>query len=502
MPVRFLPLLLLSLFALPLTAATADLGVSVIPAIPATISDPGQELDVHINVYSNGPDPADHARITVVLPGDSRLLRWQGQFGGCSQSGSTVVCESPQPFPKVQAGIVLTIQAPSTSGHWTIPVHISSDASDPNPANDNSVLNFVTRLLFVVETNADSGSGSLRQQIENVNATCDGSLPCRIVFRDNMTIEPLSPLPALTAPDTWFFGIGIVLRGTKVAAGSGLVVRTTNAPPQNVNGVTVEGLTITDFPGNGIDVDDAQPVGPILLRDLISNCTITGNGQRGVSTGAPHVNLTIAVSTIANNGRSGISFWNIGAADVFKTRIASNGASGVFLARGHAVLSQNTIVNNHEFGIATGIAAFINSGNVIHDNGAQPIDIFMDGPSRGGAVRPPVLIDAAYDAATNKTVVRGHLTGAGSSPTREDTFGIALASSSGPNAAGYVDAETVVPSSVFITPSVTGAFERDFTLTFAGDLRGKYLVAWTTYQQFGDSPALESSELSDGIPVH
>ena len=103
-------LLVLSLFlALPLLAATADLGIYSPSFIPVTL-DPGDRFRLSLQAVSRGPDAAEHVRVTVSLPAGATLVSVESQFGPCTQTGSDIVCDSPTPFGMSQASMLFTIE--------------------------------------------------------------------------------------------------------------------------------------------------------------------------------------------------------------------------------------------------------------------------------------------------------------------------------------------------------------------------------------------------------
>ena len=508
-------LLILSLFlALPLLAATADLGIYSPSFIPVTL-DPGDRFRLSLQAVSRGPDAAEHVRVTVSLPAGATLVSVESQFGPCTQTGSDIVCDSPTPFGMSQASMLFTIEFSHdlAGGAANVTARISSDTPDPIPSNNIFTGAFTIRRLFVVETDADSGSSSFRAQIDNTNTSCGDPLsPCKIAFARDMVIEPLSPLPAITACNTTIDGGGaagaplrVELRGDKVKSGSGLEIHATcRSRFFVVNGVTIHRVAVDGFPENGIGVITGEhgpgEVGGV--QHTIQECNIGANGYRGIATAAPDATVNIYLNTIANNTASGIAFYSVGHASVADNHLHDNGASGVFAASGDLSVFFNEIAFNGQYGISTiGLVRMVHGNNIIRANGAQPLDFNMDGPSRGGPIRPPALTDAFYDAAKNRTFIRGHLSGNNDqSPTNEGTFHIAFSAGSR-NAAGFVDIEKPVATSTNIVPIKRGDFDLAFEVSTEGDFRGQLIVGYTSYAPFGDAPNIDASEFSDPVPV-
>src|SRR5271157_3926700 len=151
---------------------------------------------------------------------------------------------------------------------------------------------------FVVQNTNNSGPGSLRQAILNVNAasgvqTIDFNIPGSGVH----TISPLSALPAITVP--------VILDGTSQPgfAGAPIIELNGASAGTNVNGLTisgrgggstVRGLVINRFGGNGIQLNASGNVvagnivgttsGPIT--DAPFKFQPLGNGGDGIVVGA------------------------------------------------------------------------------------------------------------------------------------------------------------------------------------------------------------------------
>src|SRR5688572_436016 len=118
---------------------------------------------------------------------------------------------------------------------------------------------------FTVTNTFDSGAGSFRQAILDANA--NGATPHTIVFNipvadpgfdgNVFTIKPLSPLPEMRggitidgatqtafSGDTNAFGPEVVLNGSMLAGGSGIVISGDNGGVKN--------LVVNGFPGSGL----------------------------------------------------------------------------------------------------------------------------------------------------------------------------------------------------------------------------------------------------------
>jgi hypothetical protein len=150
----------------------------------------------------------------------------------------------------------------------------------------------------VVTTNADSGPGSLRQAILDVNA--QSSLqPIGIVFNipggGVQTITPLSALPTLTQPTTLDATTQPGYTGTPVIElnGSSAGASSVNGIHVSAGGSTVNGLLIDNFGGDGILLDTSG--------NKIQGNTIQGTG----SNAGP--NDDVGVSTVTGNTITGNS---------------------------------------------------------------------------------------------------------------------------------------------------------------------------------------------------
>ena len=518
--------ILILFLSLPLFAASTDLSISASGLFPPLTVDPNERYFPVFNISSVGPDPAPNVKVTIDLPPGTTVVAAASQFFACNQKGDQFVCTSGiSPVGIFQSFINLTLEAPPdlAGGVAQLTAQISSDNPDPRPINNVFTTTITTRHAFVVTTDADSGEGSLRSQIDAMNATCGGTLPCKVVFANDMLIAPLSPLPAITVCNSGIDAGGaanaplrVALVGTQLRNGSGLEIRTSCRPgPFSNTGVTLRRLAIGGFPENGIGITTPpRPAGTSVgvlhtVRECYIGTDATGtialpNHYRGIATNASDASLSIFSNTIASNDASGIAFYSVGVASITNNRIAANGASGVFAANGDLTMTSNEITNNGQYGISTiGPVRLVHGGNILRGNGAQPLDFNMDGPSNGGPLRPPILTDAFYDAANDRTIIRGHLRGTNDqSPTNEGTFRITFGAGTR-NAHGFVDVEKAgLGGFVQIVPIKGGEFDIAFETSVKGDYRGMLIVGSTIYAMFGDSPNIDGSEFSEPVAVH
>ena len=319
---------------------------------------------------------------------------------------------------------------------------------------------------YVVNSTADSGPGTLRRAISDSNG--DPAQANVISFdlgtSGVQTIDLLSALPAITQSVTidgttepGFSGAPLVeLNG----AGAG---STTAGLVAQANDTTVEGLIISLFGGNGIDVsgsndailaDDIGSVGnPAALGNggeglaitgannfigttaavndnfiagnggdgvLIAGASATGNVVEGVSIGlGPHGNkgVGILVDSQASDNRIGTD--GDGVNDAAERNVVSGNASWGIQISGQGTQG-NVVAGNYVGTNASGDGAKANgAGGVLISGGASDNLIGTDGSSGHGDERnvisgnnddgtPGIMIS---DAGTDSNVVAGNLIG-------------------------------------------------------------------------------------------
>ncbi len=516
---KLLPLLLV-LFALP-AAASVDYFLSVSSSF--TPFDPGAraEITAHVVQVCCRTDDPTQATVTIPLPPGSTNITAPGPFGGwaCSVDGTTVTCTTflaaTPPFP----GIVVDFNVPSSldgtafAGTATLTTSVTDDL----PANNNSDFRISVYRIMQVTSADDFGAGSLRDTIARANRECSG-IACKMTFAGPMTIEPTSPLPAITACNLLIDG-GIAplssldvprtveISGAKAGFANGLEIR-------SYCGVTLRGVTVNGFGANGVVL--AEPKAPATTSQQLINVvdcfigTDTGgaearpNGMRGISLETPFTNAAISNSTISGNRYSGVAVWASQSVNISGCRIGAgrggtplgNGASGVYIDGGAAgVGGLGAIAYNHDFGVGIGPHAShvtVQSESVFA-NRVQDIDWGLDGPTPtdpAGRMPPvPVLLDAVYDSATDTTIFTGVLPAQG---LKKGLNSVRLFRRT-PTATVALFPQTNL--------TITGAGDVPFTMTIRGDLRGQSIAGQTNWYEFPDGLATDGSELSAPIVV-
>ncbi|HEX2061065.1 MAG TPA: right-handed parallel beta-helix repeat-containing protein, partial [Thermoanaerobaculia bacterium] len=250
---------------------------------------------------------------------------------------------------------------------------------------------------YMVTSTADSGPGTLRQAILDINAQC-AATPCRAAFDIEQkiggdffhTVELHSPLPALNVPRSSVdgstedqsntLGPSVALDGAMLHAGNGITVE---------RGICdVKGIAIGNFPWNGIYASAQARVNVDSTYIGVNALGMVPKPNRSRGIASENVSGTITRSLIAYNGRSGIFFTgpiNRGV-EIIGNRIIENGASGIYVGGNERMyqftfIRDNIITGNAHFGVAIDPRALvIVQPNSIHGNGGGGIDIGLDGP--------------------------------------------------------------------------------------------------------------------------
>ncbi len=236
----------------------------------------------------------------------------------------------------------------------------------------------------VTDPSDDGGSGTLRSIIQQVdNDTTPDVIDFDLPGTAPYVIQPTSALPEITNSVTidgtsqpGYSGQPLVeLNGSQAGGGS-------NGLQLEVGNVTIQGLIIDQFNGNGIQIDQGNDdlIDGNYIGTDSTGTQAEGNNGDGITLGTTS-NDTIGGTTaqtrniISANGAKGIHFifgtntgvlveGNYIGTDVTGTQSLGNNANGIDI---FANASDNTIG-----GTAAG------AGNVIANNNGQGIEIFDD----------------------------------------------------------------------------------------------------------------------------
>jgi hypothetical protein len=395
----------------------------------------------------------------------------------CTLGGATAACRAIAPGGDCCGELAVTVRASGDRAGGF--VRLDVEAVVQRPSLDVPIRTDASIEVFrhaIVSNVQDSGPGSLRAAIAEVNEHC-ARHSCRLLFETSGEIVPAAPLPRIVADRILIDGAGLVLDGR--VAGRGLEVHAACE-------ATLRRLTFRNFTANeglwftaGRDCDYGSPW-PQQFR--IENNVFERN-RRGLILDGARLPVVTA-NVIRDNQFAGIWMWR-GSAWIESNRIENNGASGIFLGpdvRQTRVLS-NTISGHPQMGVAVayGASHIEIGGNRMHDNGGLGIDWGLDGitPQRDDDTltepNAPALLSAVYDRLTNRTHVTVTLRTRGNAVIElfADDVPVALA------AAQHTDG----------TP---------FIVSVTGDHRGKWITATATRTT---NDQAWTSELSNAVFV-
>ena len=181
-----------------------------------------------------------------------------------------------------------TVQVVSQSGYvatTSTSVQITDNTGQADTVNFGEYLPQQGPTVYKVTSNADSGPGSLREAIESADMLGSASTIEIAIGTGEQTIELLSALPAITAAVTidgttqlGYSGKPLIeLDGAGAGAGAnGLTI--------TGDGITVKGLIISGFGGDGIQITGNDDViESSYIGTDFTGSTPLGNGGAGIA---------------------------------------------------------------------------------------------------------------------------------------------------------------------------------------------------------------------------
>jgi hypothetical protein len=480
-------------FALLLAAASlrADLVPRSLPPRAPETGNVGTWRWVFVNNTAN----AEHAVPLTFWFGDEEVLSLPA---GCTQTGNSrerVQCVIDVAPSSVSAELAFTIRFRAGAfGRHVADVYNATIGTYREQA--------VFAHDFAVTSVADSGPGTLRDAIEQVNARCAAPEPCRILFAIDAplpangwyTIAPKSAFPPIAAQDIVVDGTQpndfgapkIMLDGRELREGHGLEFR--------AGTVDVIDLSVGNFPHDGILA--LAPASETFFRITVKRNHLgvdpTGvhaapNGWRGLQTYSS--GATVMDNVISANRRAGAWFAatrelsfrdNVVGLGADRMTPLGNGASGLFVdvypnsyagipIPASVFIDRNLIADNAQAGLAvTNSSELFIGRNAFHDNAGPAIDFGLNGHGGHLGLEPPAILSARY--ADGVTTIEG------ATASRSTIF---LYASGQLKADGTAEAEEFLGT-------VSNA--REFTLTVARDLRGLYITASSSTYVYGQIP--------------
>jgi hypothetical protein len=362
--------------------------------------------------------------------------QWSCANVGENVGAQHVRCRLPL-FASTVAGAFVPLVAaytPAGEGRFSITAQATWKLDSATFTSPVFTLTSLLERPIVITNTRDAGPGSFRAAIEEANDACAReNVPCVFGFQFDeplpaqgwYTIRPLTPLPAITAPDLAINYPSnkprLELDGSLLATGHGLELRGEGLS------LSIAYLTIGGFPWDGVAI--TRKGGTVIFASTIGvrpNGQPNPNGSRGLTIDPPASDVRLSSVRASGNVRSG--FFIAGGERIllegcflgrlgYENPLLGNGASGLFAgpAARDVFIHRTFIGGNAHMGIAVarGARGVRVDDTWIDPNSGLPIDHGLDEFSgyvrRDGdfALPAPRITSAVYDQAANTTTFRG-----------------------------------------------------------------------------------------------
>jgi uncharacterized repeat protein (TIGR01451 family) len=410
-------------------------------------------------VTNNGPSGASGVMATITLPPNVTLSGSATSTQGTCSGTSTIVCTIGALPVNGTATQTLSLTATGT-GTAILNATVSASETDPNSSNNSSATSvpITGSSTMLVTTNADSGTGSLRQAILDANNAAICTTPCTVSFvlpGGQQTISPVTSLPAVSAANVTIDGTtqpgysgtplvtidgssnpnpgpGLQLSGGHDAVkglsivsflGAGISINTNGNDVLSGNylGLHTNGTTAGPNSGDGVQVSSANnTIGgtTTAARNVLSGNTgsgivITGAAATGNTVSGNYIGLNAAGSTTVANQTNGIRIL-LGAANNTIGGLTASAANSIdFVNAGVVPLGSgtgNAILHNAIRDGAPGLSIDLeNDGHTANDpgdsdtgsNGLQNYPVFADATLAGSTLTTHFNVDSSSVTATN-----------------------------------------------------------------------------------------------------
>jgi parallel beta-helix repeat protein len=485
--------------------------------------DPNGEATFRMGI-SNGGAPATNIVVHAKIEDGGTILKAEPTDWGfgpptstCTIDHGEATCRIPEMSSRDFELVRLTYRAPNRreGGKAVASATITSDQEDFEPLDNSFRTDVPLRRMFVVTSTDNEGSGTLRQAILEANAACE-TLPCTIAFEGLTVVQPRTPLPGMHGRIRVDGGAArVLLDGSLQPTGNAL---------QFDGGCSfdVRNLYIRNFPGHGIEAQSTEagnfPCYNFGERGFSVWRTVLSDNERGIV--AKGIDASLRENVVHDHRRAGIFIDGSYYSEIFNNVVVNNGASGIYVNTSTesrfggippgADIVENVVHGNGEWGIVrtrnNGLVQMRRNSTI--RNGLYGIDVGLDlsTPNRendtgGGVPNKPLLESAAYDPASDSTVVTV-VAPWGSS--------IDLYASSSLSRYGHPESELYLGQAYVLQ---TGRLE----FRVPGDLRGQWITGTITRSQtlffLRDAEAkprsdlwrpptgFDTSELSDPVQV-
>ena len=337
-------------------------------AAPTTLIE-GQDLTYTDTVLNNGPSPSTGVILTDTLPAGVTFI---SATGGVTPVGNVLTFNLGTLAVNAQAIVTIVVQ-PVAAGTLVNNVKVTSTTTDLDTTTNTATVSTSVAEGFIITNTNDSGAGSLRQVLLNVNGSANPAsitIGVEIPGPGPYVIQPTSPLPVIAhplvlnaTPATGFSGTApLVIDGSLIPASPAPanVALTPGLLDVNAPNVVLRGLTISGFAGFGV------VLGVQSGNDTLSDDNI-GTNVNGTAVVAPNTIGGVLVLSAGNT---------IGSTTTQDTNAISGNAYGVYLSGTGA--TANKVIGN--------LIGTDRSGQNILGTNADKIDgIEIDGNVFGGS---------------------------------------------------------------------------------------------------------------------